>query len=251
MPHDSACPLARLLAVPSGVRGEFRRRVMTHPLWRALEFGRQHDAHEALRLLLDDTHAMHGTCTRQSCVARVLSDHFKVNFHNHLTCTKPRCSWTSTPPAEPGCDVSIEINAGDLQTLLSDFEMPAFLASHDDYVCQDCGDMVQKTIRVQPIGRALFLHLKRFAFKRSQLKRHDRVTFPRRLLLGSARYEFTAMVEHIGESVRDGHYIAHVQAAASMLKCDDEKVEQVTWEQVSAHQSYLLAYVRTDVETTA
>ena len=124
--------------------------------------------------------------------------------------------------------------------------MPAFLASHDDYVCQACGDLVQKTIRVQPIGRALFLHLKRFAFQRSGLKRHDRVTFPRRLVLGSARYEFTAMVEHIGESVRDGHYIAHVQAAASMLKCDDEKVEQVTWEQVSACQGYLLAYVRRD-----
>ena len=247
VPNDSTCPLAQLLAVSSSVRSEFRPRLMTHPLWRALTFGRQHDAHEALRLLLDDEHAMHENCTQQSCVACVLSNHCKVNFENHLTCTKPGCLWTSTPPAEPGCDVSIEINPGDLQTLLTDFEMPAFLTSHDDYVCQACGDLVQKTIRVQPIGRALFLHLKRFAFQRSGLKRHDRVTFPRRLLLGSARYEFTAMVEHIGESVRDGHYIAHVQSAASLLQCDDEKVEQVTWEQVSAHQSYLLAYVRTDV----
>ena len=93
----------------------------------------------------------------------------------------------------------------------------------------------------------MFLHLKRFAFQISQLKRHDRVTFPRRLVLGSAHYMFSAMVEHIGETVRDGHYIAHVQSAASLLLCDDEKVEEVTWEHVSAREGYLLAYVRTDV----
>ena len=112
-----------------------------------------------------------------------------------------------------------------------------------DYVCQACGDLVQKTIRVQPIGRALFLYLKRFAFQRPHLKRHDRVTFPRRLVLGSAHYKFSAM----GETVLDGHYIAHVQSAASLLLCDDKKVEEVTWEQVSARDGYLLAYVRTDV----
>ena len=247
VPQDSACPLAQMLAVSSSDRNEFRPRLMRHPLWKNLRFGRQHDAHEALRLLLDDDNAMHKTCTRQSCVARLLSDDCKVHFENHLKCTEPGCLWTSTPPAEPGCDVSIDINPRTLQTLLTDFETPTFLISHDDYVCQACGGVVQKTIRVKPIGRALFVHLKRFAFQQSQLKRHDLVTFPRRLDIGNARYKFTAMVEHVGETVREGHYIAHVQSAASLLLCDNKKVEEVTWEQVSASQGYLLAYVRTNV----
>ena len=125
--------------------------------------------------------------------------------------------------------------------------MPEFLDSNDDYVCQACGDMVQKSIRVQPIGRASILHLKRFAFEGTQRKRNDPVTFPRTLEFGSARYEFSAMVEHIGETVRGGHYVANVQTATSLLQCDDERVNEVTWEHVSARQAYVLAYVRTDV----
>ena len=245
--NDSTCPLARLLTVPSDQRGEFRRRVLTCPLWKDLEIHRQHDAHEALRLLLDDAHAMHGKCTQHSCLARTLSEHFQVSFQNHLACTKPRCAWHSTPPAEPGCDVSIEIKPADLQTLLSDFEMPAFLASQDDYVCQACGDLVQKTISVQPVGRALLLHLKRFAFHGDGRKRNDPVTFPRSLVFGSVRYDFSAMVEHIGDTGRAGHYIAHVNSSGSLWQCDDAIVTEVTWERVSDRQPYLIAYVRTDV----
>ena len=241
-----ALALSQLLTVPSGRLDQFRRRALTLPLWKDLERDRQHDAHEALRMLLNDEHAMHGKCTQQSCLARTLSEHFKVSFENHLACTRPRCPWTSTPPAEPGCDVSIEIKPADLQTLLTDFEMPEFLAGQDDYVCQVCGDLVQKTISVQPVGRALFLHLKRFAFHGAGRKRNDPVSFPRSLALGSARYEFSAMVEHIGEA-GGGHYIAHVNSSRSFLQCDDEHVTEMTWERVSGRQAYLLAYVRTDV----
>ena len=143
--------------------------------------------------------------------------------------------------------MSIQIKPADLQTLLTDFEMPEFLTSHDDYVCQACGDLVQKTIRVQPVGRALLLHLKRFAFHGAGRKRNDPVSFPRSLAFGSARYEFSAMVEHIGDTGREGHYIAHVNSSSSLLQCDDEIVTEVTWERVSGRQAYLLAYVRTDV----
>ena len=109
---------------------------------------------------------MHSTCTRHSCSAKALSRHSALNFESHFSCTRPNCSWNSSPPSEPARDVSIEIRAGYLQTLLTDFEVLEFLAANDDYVCQACGDLIQKNIRVQPVGRAVLLHLKRFAFDR-------------------------------------------------------------------------------------
>ena len=89
------------------------------------------------------------------------------------------------PPAEAGRDVSIEIKSGDLQTLLSDFEVPDFPTAIDEYVCQACGDILQKTKRVQPVGRALLLHLKCFELVCTGHTRGDPVTLPRTVDFGS------------------------------------------------------------------
>ena len=106
---------------------------------------------------------------------------------------------------------------------------------------------MQKTISVQPVGRALLLHLKRFAFDATGRKRTDPVPFPRRLVFGTAQYEFSAMVEHLGATMRGGHYVAYVDSSGSLLHCNDANpVSEVTWEHVAARQAYLLAYVRTD-----
>ena len=166
---------------------------------------------------------------------------------NNLACTRPNCSWNFSPRSEPARDVSIEIRPGDLQTLFADFELPEFLAADDDYVCQACGDLVQKNIRVQPVGRAMLLHLKRFAFEHAGRKRSDAVTFPRILQFGTARYEFSGMVEHQGPTMRGGHNVAYVNSSGSFLHCnDDAPVREVSWEYIASQQAYLLAYVRAD-----
>ena len=103
---------------------------------------------------------MHSACTEQSCLARKLAKQFTVDVHSHVACTAATCTWNYSPPPEPGADVSMAVRLGDLLTFVADFEMPEFLTAHDDYVCQACGDLVQKNIRVQPRGRALLLHRK-------------------------------------------------------------------------------------------
>ncbi len=135
------------------------------------------------------------------------------------------------------------VRLGDLQTLLGDFEMPEFLTADDDYVCQACGDLVQKNIRVQPRGRALLFHLKRFDNKGR--KRNDLVTFPRMLHFGTARYEFAAVVEHIGATMKSGHYVTYLQSE-NFKCCNDNVITDTTWENVEARQAYLLMYVRAD-----
>ena len=170
-----------------------------------------------------------------------MEDVFAVNFHTHLTCTRPSCTWTSNPPLEPGLDISIAVRPAELQTLLADFQMPEFLAAGDDYTCAACGDLVQKTLQVQPVGRALLLHLKRF--DSSARKLGDIVTFPRELMVGTVRYAFAAVVEHQGRTMRTGHYVAHVQSR-ELLCCDDNAVRETTWERIASQQPYVLAYVR-------
>ena len=93
--REHACPLSRLLVASESPHDDFRQRVRTHPLWKDLRFGRQQDAHEAIRLLLDYDHRMHNACTAQSCLARKLSRQFAVEFHSRLACTAATCAWNS------------------------------------------------------------------------------------------------------------------------------------------------------------
>ena len=124
-----------------------------------------------------------------------------------------------------------------------------FLYKLDDYACKDCQGLVQETVQVQPIGKALLLDLKRFDFDERGLttrKLDDVVKFPQTLTLGAARYEFTALIEHLGETVTNGHYVAYVNAN-NFWRCDDSDVEQMPWKEIKERQAYLLAYVRTDM----
>ena len=45
--------------------------VKANALWEHLSFRRQHDAHEALRLILNESRAMHGACSEETCAAGV------------------------------------------------------------------------------------------------------------------------------------------------------------------------------------
>ena len=108
---------------------------------------------------------------------------------------------------------------------------------------------MQKTVQVEPIGKALLLHLKRFEFDERELttrKLDDAVKFPQTLTLGAARYEFTALIEHLGKNVTNGHYVAYVNNANKFWRCNDSEVEQMEWKEIKDRQAYLLAYVRTD-----
>lgn len=56
--------------------------------------------------------------------------------------------------------MSMAVRLAELQTLLADLQMPELLAGQDDYTCAACGDLVQKTFQVEPVGEALLLHVK-------------------------------------------------------------------------------------------
>ena len=243
VPVADTCPVFRLLVVPLGAHDNFESRVRSLPLWRDLALGVQHDAHEALRLLLDKDHAIHSHCTSQACFARRMQDVCAVNVHTHLSFTRSACTWYCDPPPEPGLDISVAVKPANLQSLLADFQMPEFLAAQDDYTCTACGDLVQKTLQVQPVGRALLFHLKRFDSRGRKLD--DIVTFPRELIFGTVRYEFAAVVEHQGRTLKAGHYVAHVQSR-KLLCCNDDTVRETTWEGIASRQAYVLAYVRTE-----
>ena len=77
-------------------------------------------------------------------------------------------------------------------------------------------------------------------------KKMDHVTFPNDFTLGHVRYVFAAAIEHTGQTIGGGHYIAHVQAK-ELLRCDDETVTKTTWGRIAATQAYMLAYVRASI----
>ena len=53
------------------------------------------------------------------------------------------------------------------------------------------------------------------------------------------------MIEHLGVTVSNGHYVAYVNAG-KFWRCNDSVVEEMQWKEIKDRQAYLLAYVRTD-----
>ena len=109
IPVDSPCPIFPLLLHPVS-DAAFESRIRQLPFWNKLILGRQHDAHEAMQLMLDTEHAMHRQCNPHTCFAHKMKDFCALSFYSHLRCTKAGCSWTSNTTPEFALDLSLAAN---------------------------------------------------------------------------------------------------------------------------------------------
>ncbi|KAJ2582817.1 hypothetical protein GGH95_001330 [Coemansia sp. RSA 1836] len=225
-----------------------------------MRIGRQEDAHEFLRLLIEafQRSLLHGIDPKidRRIQETTLAHHvFGGYSQSQVKCS--RCSHESNT-FEPLLDLSLDIQGGStIAKALRSFTRPEVLTKDNRYRCEKCSKLVDATkqMSVYRLPRALTLQLKRFSsFGGGKINRF--VEFPLSLNMkgyvsansperGPYEYSLYAVLVHAGGSSRSGHYYSFVKSPAGVwYELNDSSVRQVSERTVLSQTAYLLFYER-------
>ncbi|KAL8587837.1 hypothetical protein ACOMHN_021055 [Nucella lapillus] len=221
--------------------------------------GRQEDAHEFLRLLMDsmqkaclDGHKKLDKLSRETTVIHQIFGGF---LQSQVQCLK--CSARSNT-YEPFLDLSL--NLKDVTTVegaLAKFVKPDTLEAANAYDCERCGKKrpAKKRFSIHKAPNVLTIQLNRFGYSRTAAKINRHIQFPEKLNIrpymshrqGEAEhYQLYAALVHSGHSCSMGHYYCYVRAPSSVWYCmNDSSVHSVSASRVFQSQAYLLFYTKT------
>ncbi|XP_055339570.1 ubiquitin carboxyl-terminal hydrolase 36-like [Paramacrobiotus metropolitanus] len=231
---------------------------------KGLTMGRQEDAHEFLRLLIDamrrsalsgynpktlDIYSQETTIT-----SRIFGGFYRSRVQCQL-CKQPSSVY------DPFMDIPLDIgkNVTDLQDALRTFTRTEQLTSPNNlYKCERCKKMTPATkqVTIHKPPNILTLQFKRFLFTgmSSPSKLDKAVGFPERLNLrpfmsasddaSDVIYKLYAVLVHSGGSCHSGHYYSYVNPNGTWHRMDDTQVYPVNKQMVLSQRAYLLFYVR-------
>ncbi|ELP91074.1 hypothetical protein EIN_268100 [Entamoeba invadens IP1] len=110
------------------------------------------------------------------------------------------------------------------------------------------GNIVQ-TLSIEEFPKVLVLQFNRFIYDRVQLKVvkiTDHVSFEETLSLKvgkkSVNYKLSVVVEHRGNNIGRGHYVAYVRRGPNWFFCNDEQIIKTDFTEVRNAMAYLLVY---------
>ncbi|CAM9963484.1 unnamed protein product, partial [Pylaiella littoralis] len=234
--------------------------------------GRQEDAHEFLRHLVDKMASSFLTrrgvkafdpnrLAETTPIHRIFGGYLRSQACS-LKCTKcGHCSDTF----DPFMDLSMNLEKVDplngaknkvrsLHEALERFTATETLGSGNEWACGGCQKLVEAEKSLSP-PNALVFQLKRFGFTNTANKIKHHVLFGNKLKLEvsgperSAAYDLTGVVVHAGKSMSRGHYVAYVRSSAGCwAKMNDEVVTKVRLlKTVLRDEAYVLFYTRRPV----
>ncbi|ORX71366.1 cysteine proteinase, partial [Linderina pennispora] len=225
-----------------------------------MRIGRQEDAHEFLRLLVDSfqrslLHGIDPKIDRRVQETTLVHQIFGGYLQSQVTCSK--CDYDSNT-FDPLLDISLDIQSGSsLTKALRAFTRPEHLVKANRYKCEKCSKLVDATkqMSVYKLPRILTLQLKRFSiFGGGKINRF--VEFPLHLSMknyvsrnspehGPYDYSLYAVLVHAGGTSRSGHYYCFVKSPAGVwYEMNDSMVRQVSENTVLKQTAYLLFYER-------
>lgn len=231
------CGLKRLYNNKSSVPEEFLRTIPR--LSRQFQIGRQADAHELLRFLVDRI---------ESKEARELI--FGGTLQSTVKCKE--CRYESITN-EPFLDLSLEVSGNDIEKCIGDFCREEVLSGENKYNCPQCKhkSIATKQYLIKSSPNILTVQLKRFT---NQGKKDMRtVRFSETLRLDSCLlysepivYKLYAVLIHVGFGCRSGHYYSFVKAPNDMwFEANDSSISQASVSRVlNNNAAYILMYKR-------
>ncbi|KAF8086077.1 hypothetical protein N665_0635s0008 [Sinapis alba] len=229
-----------------------------------LGYGRQEDAHELMRFVID---MMQSVCLDEFGGEKVvppraqettLIQHiFGGLLQSQVQCTV--CSNVSDQ-YENMMDLTVEIHgdAVSLEECLDQFTAKEWLQGDNLYKCDRCNDYVKacKRLSIRSAPNILTVALKRFQGGRFG-KLNKRISFPETFDLGpyasggggegSDVYNLYAVIVHLDmlNASFFGHYICYVKDfRGDWYRIDDSEVEKVELEDVLSQRAYMLLYNR-------
>ncbi|KAN0060957.1 hypothetical protein ACQY0O_006691 [Thecaphora frezii] len=225
-----------------------------------LRQGRQEDAHEYMRFLLE--------AIQQSCLSRApkafkpddparqttfVQKIFGGKLRSRVTCHN--CKHNSDT-FDPIMDLSLDMRKGinSLNDAFRAFVAKDKLTGSEKYRCDSCKRRVDATkqFTIEKAPPALTIHLKRFTIFGGKISRQ--IAFDDTINIapymsdrsGSARYRLYAVVHHYGSGPNSGHYVASVRSpSGKWTHMDDSHVSEMNRQgPVGDSSAYILFYLR-------
>lgn len=227
--------------------------------------GRQEDAHEFLRYVID---ACHNTCLRLKKLRRkgnndngpsttsVVKDIFGGALQSQVKCLSCGAESNKTDDI---MDISLDVlHFNSLKQALQNFFQPEVLDGNNKYKCDNCKKLVsaRKQMSILQAPNVLVIQLKRFEGLYGG-KIDKLIAFEEVLVLSSymnkasqdshPEYNLFATIVHSGYSPESGHYYAYIKdAMGRWYCCNDSYVSLSTLQGVLSEKVYILFFSRTN-----
>uniref|UniRef100_A0A5B7A385 Ubiquitin carboxyl-terminal hydrolase n=1 Tax=Davidia involucrata TaxID=16924 RepID=A0A5B7A385_DAVIN len=234
------------------------------------KFGRQEDAHEFLRYVID---ACHNTCLRLKKLQQqrrkgglknggegfngstVVREIFGGALQSQVKCLS--CSKESNKVDEI-MDISLDVlHSSSLKDAFQKFFQPEVLDGNNKYNCENCKKLVaaRKQMSILQAPNVLVIQLKRFEGIFGG-KIDEAIAFEEILVLSSymckasqdahPEYSLFGTIVHSGYTPDSGHYYAYIKdAMGRWYCCNDSYVSLSTLQEVLSEKVYILFFSRT------
>ncbi|CAL5187219.1 unnamed protein product [Lathyrus oleraceus] len=231
--------------------------------------GRQEDAHEFLRYVID---ACHNSCLRLKKLrkkgggggdggASAVKEIFGGALQSQVKCLS--CGYESNKVDEI-MDISLDVfHSNSLRDSMQKFFQPEVLDGNNKYKCDGCKKLVtaKKQMSILQAPNVLVIQLKRFEGILGG-KIDKTVGFEEVLVLSSfmskasqdpqPEYKLFGTIVHSGYSPESGHYYAYVKdAMGRWYCCDDSCVTLATLQEVLSEKVYILFFSRTNQKSAS
>lgn len=227
-----------------------------------LKCGRQEDAHEFLRYVID---ACHNTCLRLKKLRRKGTEPFNGNntvvkeifggaLQSQVECLS--CGALSNK-VDDIMDISLEImHSSSLQESIQKFFQPEILDGNNKYRCDNCKKLVKarKQMSIHQAPNILVIQLKRFegifGGKIDKVIAFEEVLVLSNVMSKASQdpqpvYNLFGTIVHSGFSPESGHYYAYIKdAMGRWYCCNDSYVSLSTQEEVLSEKVYILFFSR-------
>ncbi|XP_021832110.1 ubiquitin carboxyl-terminal hydrolase 25 [Prunus avium] len=244
--------------------------------------GRQEDAHEFLRYVID---ACHNTCLRLKKLRRTASSNGNGNVANGIgngttttTSTVVKEIFGGALQSQVKClscgtesnkvdeimDISLDVfHSNSVKDALQRFFQPELLDGQNKYKCESCNKLVaaRKQMSILQAPNVLVIQLKRFEGIFGG-KIDKSISFEDVLVLSSFMckasqdlrpdYKLFGTIVHSGFSPESGHYYAYIKdAMGRWYRCNDSFVSLSTLQEVLSEKVYILFFSRTNQRPAA
>mmetsp|Transcript_19996 Transcript_19996/g.37119 ORF Transcript_19996/g.37119 Transcript_19996/m.37119 type:complete len:477 (+) Transcript_19996:3422-4852(+) len=234
-PFCALCLLHQLKARRSNSPYDFIRNI--NRIGRQFRLGRQEDAHEFLRSLMERLQSK-----------EFVREIFGGQLRSRVTCRS--CQFTSDTNDDI-LDICLELQGQDLERCLGHFCRAEVLDGSNRYHCPVCKSKqpATKQFSLQQVPRVLTVQLKRFTNygKKDMRTMH----YPEELDLsryspGVGKYSLYGVLVHSGHSCHSGHYFSFVKAGNGLwYEMNDNSVSQASVGRVLNHSNaYILFYIQ-------
>jgi ubiquitin C-terminal hydrolase len=230
---------------------------------RRFRLGRQEDAHEFIRCLLDMVEKSYNKLhygkdpspsDKHGRLSTIVQHIFGGQLQSQVKCLS--CNHESNT-YDPFLDICLDIkNSNTIEKAFGQYILPEKLNGDNRYLCDNCHRRAEaeKQMTIYEAPLILTIQLKRFNYSaghEGKIGKH--VSFSETLNLGpymsngfasSMKYRLFAVLVHSGQTCNSGHYYCYVRSPARVWYCmNDESVYQTSFVKITQEPAYLLFYV--------